>query len=1085
MEFNLKGMVFIELYPFFMDDNNMNEVDVKDFIKDYTKVVDKEKASIDDLIKEIKYVIKMSPQLNGSSITDDEIRNILQQSFDAEQKQIKLLEDSNKRTDVLSNNIEEYYKTSKPLLPAIVSMTRTMKDIRGVSDLVSYTNNKIDYILGDTKDTLQPLFILNKMLFSSIHTMANKTSDVVSEVKDVLYETQVYDDKILNTNIDNTESIKDSINDAVSYQTDTMRELMPSSVFNDIRDINQEILDTLQTYLGLQKEEWLEEDREEAHSSHIKTLSKAALLGFIAGAIAKKVILPLQIFYNLLLKIPVLGDTISAVINTVIKTYNMIKESLTFGLGKAVKFIRFVATSVGKWATTFEKAEKFIVPVTEAITKTIGYLSKFKKIILILSSKFAMFAAAFKVGFKLFGWPLQLLLSVIDFIKGFKQSAETTLIGKVKDGIKNIIFKFLEFPVYLLGVLFQKIFKTDIGGDEFVEGLRKTIGFILDMITRPFEVVFELTKWFFNKIKDVIISIYEFGQDVYDTVLDIYDDYIAPLIQIIKKPFIAVYEWFQSIVYSVLGIKDEVVEYVENLPIVDKIKNFMSPIVNFFSKIGDFVGKIMKWVSNKLTNIPIIGKLWMNTEQKNEKDRELIDNIKKEILDIQKERNELLEKQKKGKLSHRERRKLQRANRKIEKLQKEEQSLLSDITERTEKETKNKAKQNIKDIFKSGIGVDDWGANKILKPQELKKYSKEELQNILKYGNWEKESEKMIKDAIKASRNTAKKSMEPQKNSMFHKFSIGKGDTTDLIPVDGKYVRYNYNQGQKYVWTPEDIKKMYKDQKAGKEVAFGRNFIPQDEAHLNKMFKQQGNNQSILERLKKDEGYRSGLYRDSLGNWTGGYGTLISSNKNLTKAQAEQLAMKKFGYNPNASKEEKQSIWTKQLNNDMMKAQLGIEKMAKERGVNLSDKQKEILTNMAYNMGIGGVGKFNKMWEALKSGDTEKAAMEMKNSRWSSQVPNRANKLISEMRSTKPVSGESVVDSMIQSKANVQKKSIESQKTLADVINRGMKDMGKSVSSVSDRPIVVSGPERTEPPQPPEDIEAMSILWLNKSYGLG
>jgi hypothetical protein len=48
-----------------------------------------------------------------------------------------------------------------------------------------------------------------------------------------------------------------------------------------------------------------------------------------------------------------------------------------------------------------------------------------------------------------------------------------------------------------------------------------------------------------------------------------------------------------------------------------------------------------------------------------------------------------------------------------------------------------------------------------------------------------------------------------------------------------------------------------------------------------------------------------------------------------------------------------------------------------------------------------------------------------------------------------------------------------------------MKDMGKSVSSVGDRPIVVSGPERTEPPQPPEDIEAMSILWLNKSYGLG
>ena len=1075
----------------------MNEIDLREFIEDYTKVVDKEKTSIDELVKEIQQVIKMSPQFSNTSITEKEISDILNQSFNANNKQTKqlidnsdkqtkLLEDNNQSIDTLSSDIKEYSKSNRMMVPSMISALGKIKNVEGVSDLVSYTNNKVDYILGDTKDTMQPLFILNKMMFSTIKGMTNKTADIINEVKDSLYETQTYDDKILNTSIDNTESIKDSISDSIAISDGISDAILQTkNVEEDIRDINKKVLDILQTYLGLQKEEWLEDDREEAHS-HLKTLSKAALLGFIAGAIAKKVILPLQIFYNILLKIPVLGDVISGIVTTVIKVYTKLKESLTFGLGKAVKFIKFMATGVGKWATTFEKAEKFIVPITEAITKTIGYISKFKKVILIFASKFAMFGAAFKLGFKLFGWPLQVLLSVIDFIKGFKQSAETTIIGKVKDGIKNIIFKFLEFPVYLLGVLFQKIFKTDIGGDEFVEGTRKTIGFILDMITRPFEVVFELTKWFFNRIKNDIIAIYEFGQDIYDTVLDIYDDYVAPLIQIIKKPFIAIYDWFQSIIYNILGIKDEVVEYVENLPIVEKIKNFISPIVDFFTRIGDFVGKIMKWVANKLTNIPIIGKLWMGTEQKNEKDKELIANIQKEIVDIQKERNELLEKQKKGKLSHREKRKLQRANKKIEKLQKKEQSLQSDITERTEKSAKKNAEQNIKDIFKSGIGVDDWGANKILKPQELKKYSKEELQSILKYGNWEKNSEKMIKDAIKASRNTAKKSMEPQEKSMFHKFSVGKGGTTDLIPVDDKYVRYNYNQGQKYVWTPEDIKKMYRDQKAGKEVAFGTSLIPQDEAHLNKMFKPQGNNQSLLERIKKDEGYRSGLYRDSKGNWTGGFGTLISTDKNLTKGQAEQLAMKKFGYDPNASKENKKSLWTKQLNNDVIKAQFGIEKMAKERGVSLSDKQKEILTNMAYNMGIGGVGGFDEMWKALKSGDTNKAAMEMRDSKWSSQVPNRANKLIAEMRSTKPVSGESVIDGVIQAKANIQKKSIESQNTLTNSINKGMKDMNKSVSSVGDRPIVVNGGSNTtEPPSPPEDIEAMSILWLNKSYGLG
>jgi lysozyme len=252
------------------------------------------------------------------------------------------------------------------------------------------------------------------------------------------------------------------------------------------------------------------------------------------------------------------------------------------------------------------------------------------------------------------------------------------------------------------------------------------------------------------------------------------------------------------------------------------------------------------------------------------------------------------------------------------------------------------------------------------------------------------------------------------------------------------------------------------------------------------MFKQQGNNQSIVERIKKDEGYRSGLYRDSKGYWTGGYGKLISTDKNLTKEQAEQLARNTIDYIPDASEKDKKSLWTKQLNNDVIKSQSGIEKMAKERGVSLSDKQKDILTNMAYNMGVDGVGGFDEMWKALKSGDTNKAAMEMKDSKWSSQVPNRANRLIAEMRSTKPASDESVINGVIQAKANVQKKSIESQNTLTNSINKGMKDMNKSVGSVSDRPIVINGGSNTTtPPSPPEDIEAMSILWLNKSYGLG
>ena len=59
---------------------------------------------------------------------------------------------------------------------------------------------------------------------------------------------------------------------------------------------------------------------------------------------------------------------------------------------------------------------------------------------------------------------------------------------------------------------------------------------------------------------------------------------------------------------------------------------------------------------------------------------------------------------------------------------------------------------------------------------------------------------------------------------------------------------------------------------------------------------------------------------------------------------------------------------------------------------------KNILSNMHYNLGLTRLLKFKKMWAALEDNDFNTAADEMLDSRWATQVPNRANRLADRMR---------------------------------------------------------------------------------------
>jgi len=87
------------------------------------------------------------------------------------------------------------------------------------------------------------------------------------------------------------------------------------------------------------------------------------------------------------------------------------------------------------------------------------------------------------------------------------------------------------------------------------------------------------------------------------------------------------------------------------------------------------------------------------------------------------------------------------------------------------------------------------------------------------------------------------------------------------------------------------------------------------------------------------------------------------------------------------------------LNNDIYRAlAIAQEFLGREVWEKLSAPRQEVLVNMAFNLGAGGLAKFKRMRQAIIAGDYEKAAREMLDSNWARQVGSRATELAQIMR---------------------------------------------------------------------------------------
>ena len=135
----------------------------------------------------------------------------------------------------------------------------------------------------------------------------------------------------------------------------------------------------------------------------------------------------------------------------------------------------------------------------------------------------------------------------------------------------------------------------------------------------------------------------------------------------------------------------------------------------------------------------------------------------------------------------------------------------------------------------------------------------------------------------------------------------------------------------------------------------------------------------LLESVKRHEGYRNKVYLDTLGKRTVGVG---------------HLCVEDFWED---GKEYDEDFLMGILEKDLQSAIDQADDMCSN--LTISDDAKIIIIEMIFQLGGTGVSKFRKMWQALQQDppDYAEASVQMLDSRWAKQTPNRAQEMARHM----------------------------------------------------------------------------------------
>ncbi len=139
----------------------------------------------------------------------------------------------------------------------------------------------------------------------------------------------------------------------------------------------------------------------------------------------------------------------------------------------------------------------------------------------------------------------------------------------------------------------------------------------------------------------------------------------------------------------------------------------------------------------------------------------------------------------------------------------------------------------------------------------------------------------------------------------------------------------------------------------------------------------------LREEIGADEGRVEEIYLDHLGKATFGIGHLIlESDPEHGKPVGTPVSRRRVD---------------EAFNADVQSVLYDCEKLYPDFDSKPEEVQL-IIANMMFNMGLTRLSKFKNMKRAVDKEDWAQAAIEMLDSRWAKQVPNRANRLVKRMK---------------------------------------------------------------------------------------
>jgi GH24 family phage-related lysozyme (muramidase) len=150
------------------------------------------------------------------------------------------------------------------------------------------------------------------------------------------------------------------------------------------------------------------------------------------------------------------------------------------------------------------------------------------------------------------------------------------------------------------------------------------------------------------------------------------------------------------------------------------------------------------------------------------------------------------------------------------------------------------------------------------------------------------------------------------------------------------------------------------------------------------------NNDDLYNRVKEHEGVRNSVYKDSRGNLTIGVGF------NLNRSDANKR-LKSVGADPKLIRSGKGKLTDNQVDTlykeDLNKAKISAKKLVSKTWDELPKGVQGVLTEMAFNLGEGGLSEFKNTLGYIEEKRFKLASQSMLKSKWARQIGDRAKTL--------------------------------------------------------------------------------------------